>query len=206
MKHCLLIFLLAVAIVGAGPVTAEEMQRIERDGFSFVLPRPWRIPEEEQPEAQTKYREKIVLITKDGAELEQIELYTRTLPMWLSNANKSLNSDLRPHEMAEFILNDFELDTSMKNLIIHENKPVTLGGCPAFRLVFSYRKAGTLHYKCVQYGFQKNDMFYSVRYTAPLRHYFETYLRAFETIAASLTVTDDTRPGETGAQRKKKRR
>jgi hypothetical protein len=103
--------------------------------------------------------------------------------------------------MAEFILNDFELDTSMKNLIIHENKPVTLGGCPAFRLVFSYRKAGTLHYKCVLYGFQKNDMFYSVRYTAPLRHYFETYLRAFETIAASLTVTDDTRPGDRAGKR-----
>jgi hypothetical protein len=59
----LLIFLLAVAIVGAGPVTAEEMHA--SNGRPFVLLRPWRIPEEEQPERKPHW-EKIVLITKDG--------------------------------------------------------------------------------------------------------------------------------------------
>ena len=70
--------------------------------------------------------------------------------------------------MAQLVISDMELDRIMREFRVHENKPVTVCGRPGFRIVYSYTDNGTLAYKSVYYGFQRRNVYYTIRYEAPL--------------------------------------
>lgn len=189
MKKYLLISLFAALIAGPWQARADEDQThyFKRNNFSFVLPGAWSMPKADQPKVK-RAMERMSVATKDGVELETIVFCQRPVTAGFDHTKKTLAPGMRPHEMAEIVQGDLELDPNRKNFVVHENKPATVAGMPAFRLVFSYRDEGTLQYQCVYYGFQKGDLFYSIQFIAPRRHYFDAYLVAFEGIVKSIEV------------------
>ncbi len=192
-KSCLLILLLL--ITGSTAMSAEQGEKISWEGFMFVVPEGWKVPhDEEQPRGKKKFKEKILFMTKDGSPLNRVEFRKRLFTAEFGNTRKRLTKGMMPQEMAEVIQNDFELDQSMKNLKVLENKPATVGGIPGFRLAFSFRDSGMLQYQCVYYGFQQEEMFYSVLFIAPKRHYFETNVGTFEEVVRNFKLETRTAP------------
>lgn len=178
--------LMFILLFAPGITANEKGKEVTREGFTFVLPERWTVPKkEEQQRGRRKAKEKIVSITKDGFLLDEVRFTKHLITAEFTHTKKQLKAGMMPQEMAEVVLNDFELNERMKNFKVVENKPAAIGGNPGFRLVYSYRMGGTLQYQCVYYGFQKNDMFYSIFYEAPKRHYFEINLPTFEEIVKS---------------------
>jgi hypothetical protein len=181
----------ALIIAAHGAASAEEGETtISLEGFSFVLPDKWSVPKEEQPRGRRKNKERIVLITRDGIPLNNVVFNKRLGTAEFDYTKRRLSPDMMPQEMAGVVLNDFELNKDMKNLRVIENKPSTIAGLPGFRLVFSYRREGTLQYQCVYYGFKKEDMYYNVLFAAPKRHYFNANAGTFEQIIKSLKLDE----------------
>ncbi len=137
-----------------------------------------------------KAKEKIVTITKDGLLLDKVEFKKHLVTVEFKHMEKdrAMGLLLLPQEMAQAIINDFEINESMQNFNVLEDKPAAVTGLPGFRLVYAYRLDGTLQYQCIYYGFRKGDLFYSIRYSAPGRHYFDTNAGTFEQIVKSLTL------------------
>jgi hypothetical protein len=202
MKKTVLLVVLVTIAAYPLPVTAEEEESaVTRNGFRFILPKGWNIPKETQPKGRRKAKEKIMFMTKDGYLLNRVELSSRLLHAEFSHTKKVLAPGMMPQEMAQVVLNDFELNDAMKNFRLIENKPATVAGIPGFRLVFSYRSNGTLHYQTAYYGFQKDDRYYSIVYSAPKRHYYEINAGTFEAIVQQLKLDTGSAgwsPGETG--------
>jgi hypothetical protein len=184
--------LLALLILPALSV-AEPMagRKVSSEGFNFVLPPQWNMPKDKQPTGRKKAKEKIVVITKDGFQLNVVEFRKRLLTTEFGYTKKLLAAGMMPQEMAEVVLSDFELNQSMKNLKIIENKPATIAGIPGIRLVYSYRSNGMLQYQDVLYGFQKDGKFYSILYSAPKRHYYDTNLQTFESLVKTMTLDQE---------------
>ncbi len=188
-KKVIAVLVFAGIIAAHGAVFAADGETtVSLEGFSFVLPDKWSVPKEEQLRGRRKNKEKIVLMTRDGIPLNKVVFKKRLITAEFDHTKKKLSPGMMPQEMAEVVLGDFELNQSMKNLKVIENKPATIAGTPGFRLVYSYRSNGLLEYQEVLYGFQKDGMFYSILYSAPKRHYFDTNLQAFESIVQSVTL------------------
>ncbi len=180
------VLLMLLPVTPAFP--ADSGKKTTQEGFTFVLPPTWQFPKEEQRQGRRKEKEKIVLLTKDGAALDQVEFRKRLVTAELVHTKKKMTPAMMPQELAEVLLNEFELNDGLKNFKLIENKPATVAGVPGFKLVFSYKSNGQLSYQCVYYGFRKDEMLYTVLYLAPKRHYYETNLGTFEQMVKSLTV------------------
>jgi len=183
--------ILMLLAITAGPTVpvqaAEEGKAFSQEGFTFVLPPRWSAPKDHQPKGRKKAKEKILLITRDGLLLDRVEFKKRLIGAGFDYTTKVLTPGMMPQEMAEVVLNDFEMNESMKNFRVIENKPATVAGIPGFRLVFSYRQDGDLAYQSVYYGFIKDDLFYSIRFSAPKRHYYEANVATAEQIVKSFS-------------------
>ena len=193
--------ILVILILPAWSVAEPEGRKVSNEGFNFVLPPRWTMPKDKQPQGRKKAKERIVVITKDGFQLNEVEFRKRLLTTEFAHTKKLLAAGMMPQEMAEVVLSDFELNQSMKNLKIIENKPATIAGIPGVRLVYSYRSNGMLQYQELLYGFQKDGMFYSILYSAPKRHYFDTNLQTFESIVKTMTLNQEgNMQGNTGGE------
>lgn len=197
MKKIPGILMLLAAIVGStGTVqAADEGRSFSQEGFTFVLPQRWSAPKDHQPKGRRKAKEKILLITKDGLLLDRVEFKKRLVGAEFEHTTKVLTPGMMPQEMAEVVLNDFEMNERMKNFRAIENKPAIIAGIPGFRLLFSYRQDGALAYQSVYYGFIKDDLFYSVRFSAPKRHYYDANVATFERIVKSFTFVSESGNG-----------
>ena len=186
-----ILFLLVITAVAVNAGEPSEEKQVRKGRFSFVLPKKWHAPWGKQE--QTRRGESAVLITKDGLMLDRIELRSRPINASFEYTKRVLQQGMQPFETAAVVVDDLQLNRTMKNLVIHENKPATPCGKPGFRIVFSYTDNGTLQYKSVYYGFQQNNTFYTILYEAPTVHYFDTYLAVFEKIAGTVVLEGDRR-------------
>ncbi len=186
-----LLTLLGIAAAGSAGYELEG-KMVKKRPFSFFLPAKWHTPFLYGFTRERVRGERELIYTKDGFALDVIQFRSRPIKKPFEHTKKLLTKDMAPFEMAQLVINDLELDKQLQGLTIHENKPVTVCGRPGFRVVFSYLDNGNLSYKSVYYGFQRQNIYYTIRYEAPLIHYFDTYLPAFEKMitSASLTVRD----------------
>ena len=69
-----------------------------------------------------------------------------------------------------------------------ENIPVKINGIPGFRATFCYKNKDGLKIKSTYYGFTSGEWFYSLRYAAALRHYFEKDIETFEKVIKSFKL------------------
>ena len=165
-----------------------EGRMVKKRPFSFFLPAKWQTPFAYVMTRKKVRRQQEFVYTKDGFSLDVIEFKARPIKTALEHTKKVIAPGMSPFEMAQLVINDFELNKMMQALKIHENKPFTVCGRPGFRIVYSYTDNGTLAYKSVYYGFQRRNTYYTIRYEAPAIHYFDTYLPTFEKMARSATL------------------
>jgi hypothetical protein len=190
MKNAVILIALLMMPAVSIVMAAEQGRQISWEGFTLIVPERWNIPKDQQPEGRRDAKEKIVVMTKDGLLLDKIEFRKRLITAELGHTRKRMARGMMPQELAEAVQNDLELNQSLKNFKLIENRPATVNGSPGFRLVFSFRNNGTLQYQCVYYGFAKEDLFYSILFTAPKRHYFDANAGTFEQIIKSLKLDE----------------
>ncbi len=179
--------ILAFCLPCQAGVAEEGWQIHEERGYVFWQPKEWDNADWKYTWTESDDDDKTI-ITKDGIFLEFIEIRNRDFEGDDQFTKKKLSAEMAPRELAEIILNEIMTDKDKAGVIVHENKPVTISGIPAFRAVFSYREAGGLLLKVVYCGFIKDDKYFSIRYVAPARHYFDKYLPVFEKVVHSFKL------------------
>lgn len=111
--------------------------------------------------------------SKEGVILQHITVESRALKEPLKSSKRALKPDLAPFELAEAVADDLRANRELLSLEVKENSPVTLGGQPAFRLLFTFRTEQKLRLTEEVYGCIRGDKLWLVHYRAPSRHYFE---------------------------------
>jgi hypothetical protein len=131
-----------------------------------------------------------LLISRDGPFLQYIFVESRNLEAPFVHTRRRMNSTMLPQEAAEVILDDLSLDRAVRTLHVLENAPARIAHQDGFTLLFTYRNGDGLAVKTRYCGFIKDRMFYSIRYTAAERYYFDKDLGTFKRVLASFKLPD----------------
>jgi hypothetical protein len=126
-----------------------------------------------------------LLLTREGLRLQSMQIMRLPVVGFLPHSQRSLDPDMTPLEASTTIADDLSFDASIGHFEVLESRPTMVGGRPGFRLVADYRDLQDLQYRMVYYGVLSGWWFYCLRYDAPLRHYYERDLAAFERMAGS---------------------
>ena len=78
--------------------------------------------------------------SKDGVILQQIVVEHVALKEALPHSKRELSPTLAPFELAEAVIDDLHSDHTLLSFTVKENTPATLGGKPAFHIVYSLRR------------------------------------------------------------------
>lgn len=147
-------------------------------GFSLDLPEGWMMSG--KPDNLT--------VTRDGRLLQSIIVLAIDINKQDSKAKKAFKKGMLPQEASEVIVDLMQNDHGIAQFTVTENTPLTIGGAEGFRLTYTYLRS-KVRYKSVYYGVLRGEKFYRVSYTAPVRHYFEKDVAAFEEIVRSFKLT-----------------
>lgn len=181
MKRLLapLILLLMIAGCVTPPwVPVETAYKASPLGFSVDLPAGWmRLNKEDS-----------LFVTRDGAILQHITVYRVNINEPLKFTKKKMQKDMLPQEVAEVALDDISSNSNLAGVTIEEKGPATISGVQGFRAVYSYKTRDGLRMKSMSYGFLKDEWFYTIRYTATQRHYFEKDLSTFQKVFESFKL------------------
>jgi hypothetical protein len=134
--------------------------------------------------------DRYLLTSRDGPFLQYIFVESRNLDTPFVHTRRRMNSTMLPQEAAEVILDDLSLDRAVRNLQVLENSPARIAQQDGFTLLFTYKNGDGLVLKTRYYGFIKDRMFFSIRYTAAERYYFARYLETFRKVLASFRLLD----------------
>lgn len=131
-----------------------------------------------------------MLATRDGVLLQRMVLEHHELEKPLALTKRKLTPALSPYELAEAVVDDLRSNRELSSFEVHDNSPATVGGRPGFRLVTSFRVPAPegLRVTEIRYGTIVGERLYTLRFTAPTRHYFERDLAIFESAAQTLQL------------------
>ena len=151
--------------------------------FSVELPDKWRAFNISGPGITRD-----LLISKDGFYLQYIHIDRRNIEISFEKTEEKIKKGMPLQEISEVVLDEIRSDQTVLNFEIVENVPVKINGIPGFKVVFTYKNADGLRLKSIYYGLLHEEMFYTFRYNAALRHYFEKELKTFEEILKSFKL------------------
>jgi hypothetical protein len=123
-----------------------------------------------------------VMISRDGPYLQYVLFQERPLERPFLNARKRLTADMLPQEAAQIIIDDLSSDPMVANFTVIENVPAVIDDHDGFRLLFRYSDPKGLTLKTAYYGFIQGQIYYSLRFTAPQRYYFDNDIDVFESM------------------------
>ena len=126
-----------------------------------------------------------IMISRDGPYLQYVLLQERRIDQAFHHTRKRLTAHMLPQEAAQIIIDDLSSDRAVQNLSVLENTPAIIDGHDGFMLHYSYRNQQGLLLKTAYYGFINERIYYSLRFTAPQRYYFEKDIRTFESILSN---------------------
>jgi hypothetical protein len=179
MKRLVVALLFAGILAGCAPWSPTGgLYKSDKDLYSVDLPQGWMRSD----------MGKGFLMTRDGLVLQHIQIQRYDLKEGLKNTKKKLNKEMLPHEVAEVALDDFASIPDVHNFEVQENTPAEIGGVSGFRVVYNWKTKDGLRVRSVQYGFISGEWFYSLRYDAARRYYFEKDRDAFEKVVQSFKL------------------
>ena len=150
----------------------------KKPNYSVDMPQGWRKVD------TTKY----LMITPDDPFKHYVLVQERPLDIPFKYNQKMLKRDMLPQEAASIFIDAMSSDKkNILNLNVLENKPATIGGYDGFRLVLTYQYKGGPH-KMVYYGFIKGDVFYNLRFNAPMKYFSAKNLATFEAFRKSFKL------------------
>ena len=146
--------------------------------FSVDIPKGWW-----KPEYINKY-----LITKDGAFKQYVLIQQRPIDRPFKHTRKTINKGMLPQESAGIVIDEIASDRNITNFAVIENTPVVIDGHEGFKILFTYKNKKGAAFKTVYYGFISGTSFYTIRYNAARRHYFQKDITDFNKIVASFKL------------------
>ena len=179
MKRLLPVFICLLFLFGCASAAQERsLKKLPDAGFSVEIPDGWW-----KPGYTDKY-----MITKDGPYLQYVLIQKRPLNKAFRYTKKKIRPGMLPQEAAGIIIDELASDRYLMNFSVIENAPATLDGHSGFRILFTYTDKKKSPFKTVYYGFIKADSFYSLRYCAAARHYYDKDIADFEQIITSFKL------------------
>jgi hypothetical protein len=121
-----------------------------------------------------------LIASKDGPILQQISIEHRELETALPKSKRPLAANLGVFELAEAVAGDMQADNTLLGFELKENVPATIGGTAGFKITFTFTTAEKLRLAQTVYGCIFEGQLWLLRYSAPVRHYFERDLATFE--------------------------
>jgi hypothetical protein len=177
MKRALLMILFFV--IGCAPwMQVGGLYTSKSHNFSAELPQGWM-------RLNTK---EYMLITRDGVILQNIVIERRPIDEEFEYTKRKLSKGILPQEAAGVIIDNINSSQEVLNFEVVENSPAKINESSGFKVVYTYKNKDGLRLKNIYYGFVDGEWFYSIRYAAALRHYFETDLESFEELFKSFRL------------------
>jgi len=158
-----------------------SLKKLPNADFSVDIPVGWW-----KPEYTGKY-----LLTKDGPYLQYVLIQQRPLNKAFRYTKKKIRPGMLPQEAAGIIIDELASDRYLMNFSVIENAPTTVDGHAGFRILFTYTDKKKSQFKTLYYGFINADSFYTLRYCAAARHYFEKDIASFDQIINSFKLVND---------------
>jgi hypothetical protein len=125
-----------------------------------------------------------VLATRDGLALQTVAVEGKALDKALANSKRTLTPGMAPYELAEVVLDDLRSNRDLTGLEVIANEPAAVGGQGGFKVTLAYRTADRLRLSETLYGVIHGGKLWTLRYTAPTRHYHARDLATFEEMVA----------------------
>ena len=177
MKRLTVILLIVLA--ACAPWTrVGGLYKSESNNYSADLPEGWMVWN----------RGENLLITRDGALLQNIQIIRVNIEKPLNYTKKKLSRGMLPQEIAETILDDLQSSQHFQDLNLIENSPAKIAGFDGFKIVYTYKTKDNLKMKSIYCGFMLGDWLYGINYNAAQRYYFDKDVPAFQGVLESFRI------------------
>lgn len=193
----MLVLVVAVAVSGCVSWARidSDSRMVSNAAFTVELPVGWvrlqsandSYEASHKGERQTIKVDRVV-ITRDGLNLEQIDLIRFNAQNAFPHINKPYKNGMLASEAAELYVADLKA-AGLDNLSVVKNAPKEVAGKSGFELHVKFKNDRGLQSERLIYAFGDNSGFYLMSYQAPTLHYFEMYKEVFVRIAQSFRVT-----------------
>ena len=164
---------------------AESKQSVDNDQIGVEWPKSWMIFTPAEADEKAKEEGLLVMVTRDGTDLQAMILKKRPTAQGFANTKKRASPGIPPQDLAEIVLDDIRSNPLFIDPQLIETSPSTLGGVPGFKLSIRYRNKAGLPKQAVYYGCLKNDFLYMLIFAAPQRFYYPSNLPTFEVVKNS---------------------
>lgn len=178
MKRFLLLSVIVITACGPWLHVGGRYESPSRT-FRIDIPQGWRRLD----------TDKYLLITRDGPFSHYILIQENNIGKSYQHTKKRIRNGMLPHEMAEVIIDEISSDPLVTNFSVVENVPTKIENYDGFKIVFNYRTKEGLNHKTIYQGFVVADRFYSIRYNASAKNYFEQDIVVFEQLLDSFNLS-----------------
>jgi len=169
-KSLVLLFLLLTACAPWSKLSGRY--EIPSQHFAVVIPEGWMALDTDE----------YLMLTKDGPFLQYMLIQERGTDQAFGHTQKKLQPSMLPLEAAGVIVDEIASDRAVINFQILENGPALIDGRQGFKIVFTHQAKDGLTLKTVYYGLIAADSFFSLRFSAPQRYYFDKDIAVFEAV------------------------
>jgi hypothetical protein len=132
--------------------------------------------------------DKNFVITRDGVKLNQITVIRGAPDVELENTKKRFSAEMTPQELGETQTALLKSTPDITDVVIVENRPITIGQSGGFLLKYTFRNNDGLRYEGRAAGFLHGRWIYRLFYEAPTQHYFPLYEPHWETFLESFQI------------------
>jgi hypothetical protein len=133
---------------------------------------------------------KFYILTKDGPYSQYILVQQRPIEKPFAHTQKILARGMASRDAAAVFVDEIRNDEAVLNFRLLENKPATVNGYEAFKLVFAYEDKDGLKFQTYMYGFLNGNWFYTLRYNADLACYCSEDIEEFQKFAQSFKARE----------------
>ncbi len=132
-----------------------------------------------------------VVASAFGPQLQRIEVDYAKSKQAFKSQKKDATPDMDPQELADAVIAELKARSQGDTVDTLHIAPATVGGRAGFRAELASKhtfEGDAIRYKEVVYGVTNTNGLYVLRYEAPLLHYFDLGLPAFEATVASFAL------------------
>jgi len=132
-----------------------------------------------------------VVASAFGPQLQRIEVDYSKPKQAFKSQRKDATPGMDPQELADAVIAELKAQSQGQTLDTVRVAPAMVGGKPGFRAELASKhmfEGDAIRYKQVVYGVTDANGLYVLRYEAPVLHYFDLGLPAFEATVASFAL------------------
>lgn len=126
-----------------------------------------------------------------GPQLQSIQIDFRRHKQAFKSQKKDSRPDMDSQELADAVLAELKSLPDLQNVEVIKTAPANIAGHEGFRADLASRRTfqgDGIRFRHVVYGVTGTAGLYVLRYEAPVLHYFERGLPAFESTVASFAL------------------